>query len=124
MGGPAYYATDVVSFTPGPCAGFGADRSPNPALGAPQGGGELMGGLDVMHAMRLLIPPAWQSVDTIDPDLKNNESLGVTRIIVDRQVNVGGGISCGVAGPARRGGGAPLALLLLLAALRRRRRAA
>ncbi len=30
----------------------------------------LMGGLDVMHALRLLIPPAWQSVDTIDPDLR------------------------------------------------------
>ena len=23
-----------------------------------------------MHAMRMLIPPAWQSVDMIDPDLK------------------------------------------------------
>ncbi len=30
----------------------------------------LMGGLDPMHAMRLLIPPAWQTVDTIDADLK------------------------------------------------------
>ncbi|MEN9706398.1 MAG: hypothetical protein RLZZ393_2277, partial [Pseudomonadota bacterium] len=30
----------------------------------------VMGGLDVMHAMRLLMPPAWQSVDTIDPDLR------------------------------------------------------
>jgi glutamate synthase (NADPH/NADH) large chain len=30
----------------------------------------LAGGLDPMHAMRLLIPPAWQSVDMIDPDLK------------------------------------------------------
>jgi glutamate synthase (NADPH) large chain len=30
----------------------------------------LLGGLDVMHAMRLLIPPAWQTVDTIDPDLR------------------------------------------------------
>ena len=30
----------------------------------------LMGGLDPLHAMRLLIPPAWQSVDMIDPDLK------------------------------------------------------
>src|ERR1700677_824732 len=30
----------------------------------------LMGGLDPMHAMRMLIPPAWQSVDMIDPDLK------------------------------------------------------
>jgi glutamate synthase (NADPH/NADH) large chain len=30
----------------------------------------LVGGLDPMHAMRLLIPPAWQSVDMIDADLK------------------------------------------------------
>ena len=30
----------------------------------------LMGGLDVLHAMRILIPPAWQTVDTIDPDLR------------------------------------------------------
>jgi glutamate synthase (NADPH/NADH) large chain len=30
----------------------------------------LVGGLDPMHAMRLLVPPAWQSVDIIDPDLK------------------------------------------------------
>jgi glutamate synthase (NADPH/NADH) large chain len=30
----------------------------------------LMGGLDVLHAVRLLIPPAWQTVDSIDPDLR------------------------------------------------------
>ena len=30
----------------------------------------LVGGLDPMHAMRMLMPPAWQSVDMIDPDLK------------------------------------------------------
>ncbi len=30
----------------------------------------LAGGLDPMHAMRLLIPPAWQSVDLIDADVK------------------------------------------------------
>jgi glutamate synthase (NADPH/NADH) large chain len=30
----------------------------------------LMGGLDPLHAMRMLVPPAWQSVDMIDPDLK------------------------------------------------------
>jgi glutamate synthase (NADPH/NADH) large chain len=30
----------------------------------------LMGGLDIMHALRLLIPPAWQSVDTLDADLR------------------------------------------------------
>jgi glutamate synthase (NADPH/NADH) large chain len=30
----------------------------------------IVGGLDPMHALRLLVPPAWQSVDMIDPDLK------------------------------------------------------
>ena len=30
----------------------------------------LMGGLDVMHALRLLVPPAWQNVDNIEPDLR------------------------------------------------------
>jgi len=30
----------------------------------------LVGGLDALHAMRALIPPAWQSVDMIDADLK------------------------------------------------------
>jgi glutamate synthase (NADPH/NADH) large chain len=30
----------------------------------------LMGGLDVPQALRLLIPPAWQAVDTLDSDLR------------------------------------------------------
>jgi glutamate synthase (NADPH) large chain len=30
----------------------------------------LMGGMDVMQAMRLLMPPAWQSVDGMDADLR------------------------------------------------------
>ncbi|HYK99775.1 MAG TPA: glutamate synthase large subunit, partial [Steroidobacteraceae bacterium] len=30
----------------------------------------LMGGLDPLHAMRLLIPPAWHGIDTIDPELR------------------------------------------------------
>jgi len=30
----------------------------------------LMGGLDALHAMRLLIPPAWHGLDTIDPELR------------------------------------------------------
>jgi glutamate synthase (NADPH/NADH) large chain len=30
----------------------------------------LMGGMDILQAMRLLIPPAWQGVDSIDPDLR------------------------------------------------------
>ncbi|NOU35129.1 MAG: cell surface protein [Polyangiaceae bacterium] len=42
------FATRVVSFVPGPCAGFGADRMPNTVLGPPEGGGTLQGGLDVL----------------------------------------------------------------------------
>ncbi|MEX2575787.1 MAG: glutamate synthase large subunit [Halofilum sp. (in: g-proteobacteria)] len=30
----------------------------------------LAGGMDVFHAMRLLMPPAWQNVDAIDPDMR------------------------------------------------------
>jgi len=30
----------------------------------------LMGGLDAMHAMRLLLPPAWHGLDSIDSDLR------------------------------------------------------
>jgi glutamate synthase (NADPH) large chain len=30
----------------------------------------LMGGLDALQAMRLLIPPAWHELDSIDPDLR------------------------------------------------------
>ena len=30
----------------------------------------LMGGLDVLHAMRILVPPAWHGLDFIDPDLR------------------------------------------------------
>ncbi len=30
----------------------------------------LAGGMDVFRAMRLLIPPAWQNVETMDPDLR------------------------------------------------------
>ena len=31
----------------------------------------LAGGLDIFHAMRLLIPPAWQNVGHFDPDLRD-----------------------------------------------------
>jgi glutamate synthase (NADPH/NADH) large chain len=30
----------------------------------------MAGGMDIFRAMRLLIPPAWQNVETMDPDLK------------------------------------------------------
>ena len=28
------------------------------------------GGMDVLEGMRILIPPAWQTVDAIDPDVR------------------------------------------------------
>lgn len=42
------YAQEVVSFKPGPGAGFGQDRYPEVVLGPPQGKGVLAGSLDVM----------------------------------------------------------------------------
>ena len=30
----------------------------------------LAGGLDIFHAMRMLMPPAWQNVDAVDPDMR------------------------------------------------------
>ena len=30
----------------------------------------LVGGMDLLQALRVLIPPAWQAVDTMDPDLR------------------------------------------------------
>ena len=32
--------------------------------------GLLAGGMDIFRAMRLLIPPAWQNIETLDPDLR------------------------------------------------------
>lgn len=42
------FADRVVSFTPGPSAGFGADKLPGVVLGPPQGGGGAAGSLDVV----------------------------------------------------------------------------
>ena len=42
------FATRVVSFTPGPCAGFGASVMPDIVLGPPAGAGRLKGSLDVV----------------------------------------------------------------------------
>ncbi len=30
----------------------------------------LAGGVDIFHAMRMLMPPAWQNVDAVDPDMR------------------------------------------------------
>jgi hypothetical protein len=42
------FVTGVVSFTPGPCSGFGADAMPGIVEGPPKGGGASMGSLDVV----------------------------------------------------------------------------
>lgn len=43
-----HFVMDVVSFTPGPCAGFGQDKMPDIVKGAPKGGGGQRGSLDVL----------------------------------------------------------------------------
>jgi hypothetical protein len=45
--GPAF-ATRVVSFTPGRCAGFGSSEMPGIVLGPPKGAGDAKGSLDVV----------------------------------------------------------------------------
>ena len=48
-GPPAlHFATAVVSFTPGTCAGYGQNEMPEIVLGPPAGGGESKGSLDVV----------------------------------------------------------------------------
>ncbi|AKQ63397.1 Cell surface protein [Myxococcus hansupus] len=46
------YADEVVSFTPGPSAGFGQDRFPDVVLGPPSGLGADTGSLDVLSLGR------------------------------------------------------------------------
>lgn len=46
--GPDPFADGVVSFTPGPNAGFGEDKLPGVVLGPPQGQGANAGSLDVV----------------------------------------------------------------------------
>ncbi len=46
--GEVFFATEVLSFEPGEAAGFGADKMPEVVLGAPRGGGEMQGSLDVV----------------------------------------------------------------------------
>jgi hypothetical protein len=42
------FVTGVVSFTPGPCAGFGQSKMPGIVEGPPKGGGASQGSLDVV----------------------------------------------------------------------------
>jgi hypothetical protein len=45
---PDRFVTGVVSFTPGPCAGFGEAGMPGIVEGPPKGGGAMQGSLDVV----------------------------------------------------------------------------
>jgi len=45
---PAPFVADVISFSPGSGAGFGQDELPDIVLGAPRGGGQFRGSLDVL----------------------------------------------------------------------------
>jgi hypothetical protein len=45
---PDRFVTGVISFTPGPCAGFGEAEMPGVVEGPPGGGGALKGSLDVV----------------------------------------------------------------------------
>ena len=47
-GAPLPYATEVVSFEPGPGAGYGQEYMPDVVLGPPSGGGTTQGSLDVL----------------------------------------------------------------------------
>jgi hypothetical protein len=47
------FVTQVVSFTPGDCAGFGIPKMPDVVLGPPVGAGSLAGSLDVVSLGRL-----------------------------------------------------------------------
>lgn len=42
------FVTHVVSFTPGPCAGFGQSAMPDVVFGPPHGAGDAQGGYDVV----------------------------------------------------------------------------
>lgn len=42
------FVTQVVSFTPGDCGGYGIPKMPGVVLGPPVGGGDVKGGLDVV----------------------------------------------------------------------------
>ena len=43
-----FYASELISFEPGPGAGFGQDQLPGIVLGPPDGRGPDAGGLDVL----------------------------------------------------------------------------
>jgi len=61
------FATRVVSFDPGPGAGFGQDHMPDVVLGPPVGAGDMMGGTDVVSLGRNgRICLAFDDVDIVD----------------------------------------------------------
>jgi hypothetical protein len=70
---PDVFGDEVVSFTPGPTAGFGQSRMPCIVLGPPVGGGRLAGSLDVVSlGDQGSIVLAFDDVEVVDgpgPDL-------------------------------------------------------
>lgn len=71
-GAPAPYAADVRSFSPGSGAGFGQDDLPRVVLGAPRGGGEFTGSVDVLslgNGGEIVLELGEDVVDLPGPDL-------------------------------------------------------
>jgi len=69
---PERFVTEVVSFTPGECAGFGIPSMPGVVLGPPRGAGALFGGTDVVSLGErgevVLGFAPWSIVDQDGPD--------------------------------------------------------
>lgn len=63
---PLPFAARVVSFEPGPGAGFGQDALPDVVLGPPRGGGDAMGSLDVVSLGREGVIVLELGVDAVD----------------------------------------------------------
>jgi hypothetical protein len=69
---PGPFAAEVVSFTPGPGAGFGQENLPDVVLGPPEGGGDGQGSLDVVSlgaGGQIVLRLGIDAVDGPGPDL-------------------------------------------------------
>lgn len=87
------YAGRVVSFQPGPGAGYGQERLPQVVLGPPSGGGPTAGGLDVLSLGQggsIVLELTEDVVDGPGPDLlvfenpfPGNEETGLVAVSLD-----------------------------------------
>ncbi|MCS6900881.1 MAG: cell surface protein [Myxococcales bacterium] len=69
---PIPFAVAVVSFLPGPGAGFGQENMPDVVLGPPEGGGETQGSLDVVSLGsegEIVLRLGVDAIDEPGPDL-------------------------------------------------------